>query len=164
MMFSYGPPHMAEQKQGDQYEPTYSSSVRIWDVAPRTCQKRRTIGRSGERGSGISMLVAQDDDGDDDDAAFNSGMATSLEGKLWIQTSCTPFKNWPCVKSCFRWREQKFDRKVKLISYRQTQEYIKKKKNRQFLLLILIFSLNTSIKNLLLSKTSHDKRSVKSNG
>ena len=28
-MHSYGPLHMAEQKQGDQLEPTYSSSVRI---------------------------------------------------------------------------------------------------------------------------------------
>ena len=33
VMFSNGPPHMAEQKQGDQLEPTYSSSVRIRDVA-----------------------------------------------------------------------------------------------------------------------------------
>ena len=32
--------HMAEQKQGDQLECTYSSSVRIRDVALRTCQKR----------------------------------------------------------------------------------------------------------------------------
>ena len=37
VMFSYGPPHMAEQKQGDQLKPTYSSSVRIQDVALRTC-------------------------------------------------------------------------------------------------------------------------------
>ena len=29
VMFSYGPLHMAEQKQGDLLEPTYSSSVRI---------------------------------------------------------------------------------------------------------------------------------------
>ena len=63
-MFSYGPPHMAEQKQGDQLEPTYSSSVRIRDVALRTCQKRWTIERSGKRGSG-SVLAAQDDDDDD---------------------------------------------------------------------------------------------------
>ena len=28
-MFSDGPLHMAEQKQGDQIEPTYSSSVKI---------------------------------------------------------------------------------------------------------------------------------------
>ena len=55
------PPHMAEQKQGDQLEPTYSSSVRTPDVALRTCQKRWTIGSSGERGSGISVLVARHD-------------------------------------------------------------------------------------------------------
>ena len=54
-MFSYGPPHMTEQKQGDQLEPTYSSSVRIRDVALMTSQKRRTIGRSGERRSVISV-------------------------------------------------------------------------------------------------------------
>ena len=34
-MFSYGSPHMAEQKQGDQLDPTYSSSVGIQDVAWR---------------------------------------------------------------------------------------------------------------------------------
>ena len=28
-MFSNGPPHMTEQKQGDQLKPTYSSLVRI---------------------------------------------------------------------------------------------------------------------------------------
>ena len=32
-MYFYGPPHMAEQKQDDQLEHTYSSSVRIRDVA-----------------------------------------------------------------------------------------------------------------------------------
>ena len=61
-MFYYGPLHMAELKQGDQLKPTYSSSVRIQDVALRICQKRWTIGRSGKRGSGISMLVARQDD------------------------------------------------------------------------------------------------------
>ena len=64
VMFSYGLPHMAEQKQDDQLEPTYNSSVRIWDVALRTCQKWWTIGRSGKRGSGISMLAARQDDDD----------------------------------------------------------------------------------------------------
>ena len=63
-MFSYGPHHIAEQKQGDQLEPTYSSAVRIRDAALRTCQKRWTIGRSGERESGISVLVARHDDDD----------------------------------------------------------------------------------------------------
>ena len=55
-MFSYGPPHMAKQKQWDHLEPTYSSSVRIRDVAQRTCQKRWAIGRSGERGSASVLL------------------------------------------------------------------------------------------------------------
>ena len=65
-MFSFGPPHMAEQKQNDQLELTYYSSVRIRDVAPRTCQKRWMIGRSGEKGSGISVLATRHDDDDDD--------------------------------------------------------------------------------------------------
>ena len=62
--YSYGPPHMAKQKQDDQFEHTYSSYVRIRDVALKTCQRRWTIGGSGERGSGISVLVAQHDDDD----------------------------------------------------------------------------------------------------
>ena len=52
---------MAGQKQDDQLEHTYSSSVRIRDAALKTCQRRLTIGRSGERGSGISVLAAQHD-------------------------------------------------------------------------------------------------------
>ena len=36
--------------------------VRIQDVALKTCQKRWMIGRSGERGSGISALATQHDD------------------------------------------------------------------------------------------------------
>ena len=65
-MFSYGPPHMAEQKQDDQLEHTYRSYVRIRDVALKTCRKRWTIRRSDERGSGISVQVARHDDDDDD--------------------------------------------------------------------------------------------------
>ena len=64
VMYSYGPLHMAKQKQNDQLEHTYSSYVRIRDVTLKTCQKRWMIGRSGERGSGISVLVAQHDDHD----------------------------------------------------------------------------------------------------
>ena len=48
VMFSYGPPHMAEQKQDDLLEHTYSSSVRMQDVALKTCQRRWMLGRSGE--------------------------------------------------------------------------------------------------------------------
>ena len=58
-MYSYGPSHMDKLKQDDQLEHTYSSYVRIRDVAQETCQRRWTIGKSGERGSGISMLAAR---------------------------------------------------------------------------------------------------------
>ena len=58
---------MAEQKQDDQLEHTYSSYVRIRDLTLKTYQRRWTIGGSGERGSGIPVLVAQHDDDDDDD-------------------------------------------------------------------------------------------------
>ena len=43
---------------------TYSSYVSIQDVALKTCQKRWMIGRSDERGSGISVLAALHDDED----------------------------------------------------------------------------------------------------
>ena len=69
-MYSYGPPHIAEQKQDDQLEHTYSSYVRIRDVALKTNWRRWTIGRSGERGSGISVMEARYDDDDDDDELF----------------------------------------------------------------------------------------------
>ena len=65
-MYSYGSPHMAKQKQDNQLEHTYSSYVRIRDVALKTCRRRWTIGRSGERGSGISVLAARHDDDEDD--------------------------------------------------------------------------------------------------
>ena len=65
VMYSYGPPHMAKQKQDDHLKHTYSSYVRIRDVALKTCQRRWTIGRSGKRGSGISVLAARHDNDDD---------------------------------------------------------------------------------------------------
>ena len=71
VMYSYVSPHMAEQKQDDQLEYTYSSYVRIRDVALKTCRRRWTIGRSGERRSGISVLAAWHDDDDDDDLLYN---------------------------------------------------------------------------------------------
>ena len=36
MMYSYGPPHMAEQKQEDLHEHTFSNYVRIRDVVQKT--------------------------------------------------------------------------------------------------------------------------------
>ena len=61
-LYSYGPPHMAVQKQDDQHEHTFSNYVRIQDVVLKTCLRRWTIGKSGERGSGISVLPARHDD------------------------------------------------------------------------------------------------------
>ncbi len=53
---------MDEQRQDDQLEPTYNSSVPIQDVALKTYRERLTIEKGGGRGSGISALIAQDDD------------------------------------------------------------------------------------------------------
>ena len=58
---------MAVQKQDDQHEHTFSSYVRMRDAVLKTYLGRWTIGRSGERGSGISVLPARDDDDDDTD-------------------------------------------------------------------------------------------------
>ena len=66
VIYSYGPPHMTNQKQDDQLEHTYSCYVRIQDVTLKTYPKRRTIGRSGERGLGIPVLAARHNDDDDD--------------------------------------------------------------------------------------------------
>ena len=63
-MYSRGPLHMDEQRQEDQLEPTYSSSVSIRDVFLKTCRKQSTIGWGGERGSGISVLMVRHDDDD----------------------------------------------------------------------------------------------------
>ena len=57
--YSCGPLHKNEQRQDDQVEPTYNNSVPIWDVTLRTCRKQWTIEKGGERGSGISVLMAQ---------------------------------------------------------------------------------------------------------
>ena len=69
-MYSYGPPHMAVQKQDEQLEHTFSSYVRIRDIAQKTCRRWWTIGRSGERGSGISVLAARHEDDDNDDNIY----------------------------------------------------------------------------------------------
>ena len=42
--------HMAVQMQDDQHEHTFSSYVRIRDAVQKTCLRRWTIGKSGERG------------------------------------------------------------------------------------------------------------------
>ena len=56
---------MDEQRQDDQLEPTYNSSVSIQDVALKTYWKRWTIEKGSRRGFGISVLMARHDDDDD---------------------------------------------------------------------------------------------------
>ena len=70
-MCSYGTLHMANQKQDDQLEHSYSSYVMIRDGTPKTCRRRWMIGRRGERGSGISVLAARHDD--DDEIQIHTG-------------------------------------------------------------------------------------------
>ena len=55
---------MAVQKQDDQHEHTFSNYVRIQEVVLKTCLGRWTIGKSGGRESGISVLPARQDDDD----------------------------------------------------------------------------------------------------
>ena len=55
---------MDKQRHNVQPEPIYSSSVLIRDVTLKTCRKQWTIRRTGERGSGISMMMARRDDDD----------------------------------------------------------------------------------------------------
>ena len=57
---------MDEQRQDDPLELTYKSSVPIQDVDLKTYWKQWTIEKGGARGPGISTLVAQHDDDDDE--------------------------------------------------------------------------------------------------
>ena len=52
VMYSYGPPHMAGQKQDDHHEHTFSSYVRIRDVALKTSQSDERQGKVAREGQG----------------------------------------------------------------------------------------------------------------
>ena len=96
----FGPPRLAVQKQDDQHEHTFSNYVRIRDVVQKTCLRRWTIGKSGERGSGISVLLARHDDDDDDDTSllFTQVLCGCLPVKCkWQQVLCFHV----CVYVCF---------------------------------------------------------------
>ena len=60
-MYSNGPPRMAEQKQDDQLEHIYSSYKGCSPEDPREAMNDR----SGERGTGISVLIARHEDDDE---------------------------------------------------------------------------------------------------
>ena len=78
---------MAEQKQDDQHEHTFSNYVRIRDVVQKTCQRRWTIGKSVERGSGISVLPARHDGDDDDDIWKCREIAGSIYMRCALKTT-----------------------------------------------------------------------------
>ena len=64
---------------------TFSSYMRIRDVVLKTCLGRRTIERSSERGSGISVLpVRYDDDCDDNYQHATSKGKRQRHGQLLI--------------------------------------------------------------------------------
>ena len=58
-------PSHGREKAGRQHEHSFSNYVRIRDAVRKTCLRRWTIGKSGERGSGISVLPARHDDDDE---------------------------------------------------------------------------------------------------
>ena len=60
--YSCGSLHMDKQRQNDQLEPTFNSSVLIQDVALKTYWKWWTIEKGGERGSERSVLMVRQDD------------------------------------------------------------------------------------------------------
>ena len=53
---------MNMQRQDNQQEPMYNSSVLIQDVALKSYREQWMIETSGERGSGRPVLAAQQDD------------------------------------------------------------------------------------------------------
>ena len=54
--------HIDKQRQNDQSEPIYNSSVSIQDIALKTSQEQWTIETGGERGQGRSVMTARQDD------------------------------------------------------------------------------------------------------
>ena len=56
---------MDDQRQDDELEPTYNSSMPMQDVALKTCRKQWTIEKGRKKGSKISVLMARHDDDDD---------------------------------------------------------------------------------------------------
>ena len=93
-MYSYGSPHIAAQKQDDQLERTFSSFVRIQAVVLKTYLGRWTIGRSGERGSGISVPPARYDDDDERIMMIRVGENTIPHPPQHLQIA-----NW--IGNCF---------------------------------------------------------------
>ena len=80
------------------------------DVALKTCQRRWTIGKSGEKGSGISVLAARCDD-DDDDTFYSCldhlAWFFGIFNNLWTNISipAVPGHALPWL-SLFKWEKE----------------------------------------------------------
>ena len=66
VIYSCEPLHIDKQRQDNQLEPIYNSSVPIQHIAFRTSRAQWKIKTDGERGSRRSMVVALHDDDEDD--------------------------------------------------------------------------------------------------
>ena len=79
VMYSFGTPAYGQAKAGRPAR-TYIQQL----CEDMGCSPEDLIGRSGERGSGISMLIARHDDDDDDVTSKNVGCQFSITGVLKI--------------------------------------------------------------------------------
>ena len=70
-------PNMAEQKQDNQHEPTYSSSVRIMGRSPEDLPEAINDWEEWRERVWISVLAARHDD--DDDEVVTQNLFSSLE-------------------------------------------------------------------------------------
>ena len=100
--FSHGPPHITRQKQDDQLEHTYSSYVRIQDVALKTCQKWWMFGRSSERGPRISVQAGTPTHG----RAKAGRPARTYIQQLCQDTGCCPEDLPWATNDREKWRER----------------------------------------------------------
>ena len=89
--YSCGPLHTNEQRQNDQLEPIYNSSVLIQDIALKTSRKQWTIETGGERVSGRSVLAAwHDDDEIDNIVVQRSEHQKNCYHKVHTKRTVTP--------------------------------------------------------------------------
>ena len=88
-----GPHHMDEQRQDDQLEPIYNSSVPIQYIALKTSREQWTIETGGERGSERFILAARHDD----DVLFYLWY-TSV---VWVYWNFSSVRGWVIVFFAF---------------------------------------------------------------
>ena len=107
MTYSCGPLHIDGQRQHDQLESMYNSSVPIQDVAMKTSREQWMTEKGGRRGSGRSVLAALHDDymkhitisTDEDEQKY---APLSSKCYSWKITGWKTYTDFNCGKSyCF---------------------------------------------------------------